>query len=194
MSRRKSRRPHHDTQKCGFSVEDFASQCKRILRSDVSLDSRAKTSSLVFSALESLDDELKRLASNSPNASQWFDGTGCVQQIELVTRHFHDAGWVKAEERASSIWCRLVLTVAPDYRDLVGPAMISNASCHHRMGNLKRATELWECIVRDFACNAHLTSNGDDAIASQALVTAAVALRRQGIECVDEIRLQDLEG
>jgi len=135
-------------------------EVERILRLDLTAaQSRTAHTDAVTTLLNELDCEIAGVivaANGYPgsviSAAVWMDGAAYANVACALTRHFHAAGWLEPEEAASALWARATLAVCAHYRHMVGPAMLANADCHERLGDTRRAAEMYDAVVKDFEC------------------------------------------
>jgi hypothetical protein len=141
----------------GFDV--IKSEVEAVLQLDLKTDaSRTSNAESVSSILRHLDEEIENVRQqaagypdNPISALVWMNGTGYGNLACAFTHHFRKAGWLEREETASALWVKATLAICSHYHHLVGPAMLANAACHDRLGNIEWSTQLYGGIVKDFA-------------------------------------------
>ncbi len=112
----------------------------------------------VVAVLERLNDEINRIrraAKGYPKrggmaATDWMEGVGFADLSCALYEHFERSGWLQRAENASALWAKAVLAVCSHYHHMVGPAMLANADCQERLGNVDRATHMYRAVVGDF--------------------------------------------
>lgn len=176
---------------------------RKILELDLSSDTnREEHSKFVLDVLRHLDTEIENIRkqangypANPISALVWMNGAGFGNLACVLTKHFQKAGWLKREENASALWAKVTLSVCSHYHHMVGPAMLANADCNDRLGNIDRATEMYGGVVKDFSfITADWVTETDspqneDRIALESLLTALERLLERGIKDLDGIDL-----
>jgi hypothetical protein len=83
---------------------------------------------------------------------------------------------------------------------MVGPAMLANADCHDRLGNIERSSRMYAGVITDFAflldgwMNRTEAPIGDDRLALESLQTATERLIARGTTRLDELDLVSLQS
>lgn len=190
-----------------FDSDNIKSEVEGILKLDLSSDiARAANSELVLSVLRHLDaaiEIVRQRANGYPanpiSAAMWFDGVDYGNFADALTHHFWNVGWLEREENASALWAKAMLAVCSHYHHMVGPAMLANADCHDRLGNVDRATQMYGAVVKDFTCIVDYWANKTDMptkenrLALESLLFATERLLSRGFQRLDEIDLLSLK-
>jgi len=183
-------------------------QIQRILATDFSTDAaRELHNEAVYQTLVLLNDEIEKIRQrangypvNPISADVWVTGTQYAGLACALTQHFQAAGWLKREETASGLWAKATLAVTSHYHHLVGPAMLANAACHERLGNLSRAAEMYTGVVRDFAVFADewqaeaAAQTGNDRTSLECLKTAVERMLDLGHATIEQRDLKALRA
>jgi hypothetical protein len=141
------------------NFETVQREARAILELDLQSDeSRQQHEETVMRALRHMDAQIetvRRKANGYParpiSAEVWISGAGYADLACALTEHFRTARWLAREENASALWAKATLAVCSHYHHLVGPAMLANADCHDRLGNLERSSQMYAGIIKDFA-------------------------------------------
>lgn len=193
--------------KPAFCVETKA-EVEAILKLDFSTESaRKEHGKRVLAVLNRMLAEITTVEKrangyphNSIKADVWFAGVDYSNLACALTEHFKKAGWLKREENASALWAKAVLSTCAHYHHMVGPAMIANADCNDRLGNMERSTDLYESVVSDFVDLLEDEPDGtrelsdDEATALKALETATERLLKRGKHKVKDIDLSSVQS
>ena len=195
-------------QKSDIDFDAIKVEVERILELDFTSEpARESHGELVLNALRYLDVEVENVCqqangypANPISASVWMNGYRYGNLAWALTHHFRNAGWLKREENASALWAKAILAVCAHYPNMVGPAMLANADCHDRLGNADRATQMYRCVVKDFAfiaadwISVTYAPGDDDRVALESLQTATERLLSRGISELDGIELVSLHS
>jgi hypothetical protein len=191
--------------------DSLKAQVTEILNLDLSSEpSRKQYSEQVFSTLQQLNTEIEKIRqlangypANPISASIWFSGAGYSNLAHALTEHFRAAGWLKREETASALWAKATLAVNSHYHHLVGPAMLANADCQERLGNVERAANIYVSVVKDFIfliddwMSETVAPIDEERIALSSLDTAVsrlLFLGEKDIETIDYTEIIDLNN
>lgn len=150
-------------------------------------------------------EQVRQLANGYPAnpisaADVWMAGAGYSDLARALAGHFKRAGWLQREGNACSLWAKATLSVNSHYHHLVGPAMLADADCQERLGNLVRAATLYTCVVKDFIFLAGgrfdetATPTEEDKISLRCLSTAVNRLLAQGENQVDNHELVEVQS
>lgn len=136
--------------------------------------------------IEAVRQRANGYPANPISADVWLTGAGYGNLACALTHHFKTAGWLKREENASALWAKATLTVCAHYHHMVGPAMLANADCHDRLGNVERSSQMYAAIVNDFAfllndwVNQTEAPANENRVALESLQTAVERLVARG--------------
>lgn len=150
--------------------------------------------------VESIRQQAKNYPATCISAMVWINGVGYSNLACALTHHFRSGGWLKREENASALWAKATLSVCGHYHHMVGPAMLANANCQDRLGNIERSTQMYGGVVKDFSVltdgwiDEADSPSDDDRIALESLQTATEHLIARGITDLEGIDLAALKS
>jgi hypothetical protein len=206
----KAENAHADT----FDMSKFdelKAQVNEILKLNLSNEeTRQKYGEQVFRTVQQLSTEIEKVRqsangypANPTSASIWFLGLGYSNLACALTEHFKIAGWLKREENASALWAKATLAVNSHYHHLVGTAMLANADCQERLGNVEHATNIYISVVKDFVflvddwVSETVAPVDEERIALSSLntaVTRLLSLGEKDMETIDYTEMIDLNN
>jgi hypothetical protein len=149
-------------------------------------------------------DDVRQRANGYPknpiSADVWLSGNGYGTLASALASHFKNVGWLKREENATALWAKAVLAVNSHYHHMVGPAMLANADCHDRLGNIELSSYIYSGVVKDFVflldeeADDAAVPTDDDRIALECLMRASERLLARGATKLDSIDLAQIRA
>ncbi len=135
-------------------------------------------------------EEVRVAANDYPNhpirGDVWVDGASYSAMAHSLMLRLRSLGLLQAEAHASELWARATLAVMSHYRHEVGPAMLANADCCERLGNVQRAALIYGAIIADF----RLLTDDDGDAAESVSEEDAVALTSLASALKSRLRLE----
>ena len=189
-----------------FAYDQIKPKIERILAMDMRTeDARQANAQFVFQTLSEMATDIDKVCDAADDYPEgvisgdvWMTGADYASHAQALTRHFAENGWLKHEANASWLWARATLAVCSHYHHMVGPAMIANADCCRRLGEIDQAVQMWSGVVKDFACllDGYDDDPGgpykDDRVAIESLRDSCVELQAAGLKTVDSFKLGKL--